>query len=284
MGDAATPGAPNRSATLRVEDLARAADVSVDTIRFYQKRRLLPPPTRRGRIAWYGPEHTERLARIRDLQRRGFSLALIRRMLDGELDAADVPLAAAVAAAAASPDDDPAGPSPSTTPLALACRDRFSTHRALVCSCKQHRRRRNHHRRRRACGGPGCSKPASRSPTCHASRVATTPQAARHRQDAVQLSTSTCASPGLDLTDDERPSARRRAPPCSPPSPPSSNHFRRVLLRSQGHLKRKPASRPSCGRERRARMGRGICAPASTAAPTGVPAAPSRAAPTGLPS
>ncbi len=43
--------------TLRVEDLARAADVSVDTIRFYQKRRLLPPPTRRGRIAWYGPQH-----------------------------------------------------------------------------------------------------------------------------------------------------------------------------------------------------------------------------------
>jgi len=109
MGEAVAPGAPSPIAqTLRVEDLARAADVSVDTIRFYQKRRLLPPPTRRGRIAWYGPEHTERLARIRDLQRRGFSLALIRRMLDGELDAADVPLAAAVAAAAASPDDDDA--------------------------------------------------------------------------------------------------------------------------------------------------------------------------------
>jgi DNA-binding transcriptional MerR regulator len=102
MGDAAPPADP----TLRVEDLARAADVSVDTIRFYQKRRLLPAPTRRGRIAWYGPEHTERLARIRELQRRGFSLALIRRMLDGELDAADVPLAAAVAAAATSPNDD----------------------------------------------------------------------------------------------------------------------------------------------------------------------------------
>ena len=107
MGDVASP-APDLTATLRVEDLARAADVSVDTIRFYQKRRLLPPPTRRGRIAWYGPEHADRLARIRDLQRRGFSLALIRRMLDGELDAADVPLAAAVAAAAASPDDDAA--------------------------------------------------------------------------------------------------------------------------------------------------------------------------------
>ena len=89
---------------LRVEDLARSADVSVDTIRFYQKRRLLPPPARRGRIAWYGSEHAERLARIKDLQRRGFSLALIRRLLDGELDAADVPLAAAVAAAATSDD------------------------------------------------------------------------------------------------------------------------------------------------------------------------------------
>ncbi|HEV7525836.1 MAG TPA: MerR family DNA-binding transcriptional regulator, partial [Acidimicrobiia bacterium] len=38
----------------RVEDLARIADLSVDTIRFYQKRRLLPPPERSGRIAWYG--------------------------------------------------------------------------------------------------------------------------------------------------------------------------------------------------------------------------------------
>lgn len=81
----------------RVEDLARAAGVSVDTIRFYQKRALLPSPRREGRIAWYGPEHAERLVRIRDLQERGLSLALIRRLLDGELDAADAPLAAAVA-------------------------------------------------------------------------------------------------------------------------------------------------------------------------------------------
>jgi DNA-binding transcriptional MerR regulator len=85
-----------RQDDLRVEDLARTADVSVDTIRFYQKRRLLPPPVRDGRIAWYGGEHVARLARIRDLQARGFSLAVIRRLLDGELDAADEPLAAAV--------------------------------------------------------------------------------------------------------------------------------------------------------------------------------------------
>lgn len=88
-------GAPG----LRVEELAAGADVSVDTIRFYQKRQLLPPPERRGRIGWYGPEHVERLARIKDLQRRGFSLAVIRRMVSGELDRADEPLAAAVVAA-----------------------------------------------------------------------------------------------------------------------------------------------------------------------------------------
>jgi len=90
---------------LRVEELARRADVSVDTIRFYQKRRLLPPPRRDGRIAWYGPGHVERLARIKDLQRRGFSLVIIRRLLEGELDPADEPLAAAVAAAEGAPEE-----------------------------------------------------------------------------------------------------------------------------------------------------------------------------------
>jgi DNA-binding transcriptional MerR regulator len=84
---------------IRVEELARRADVSVDTIRFYQKRQLLPPPRREGRVAWYDTEHEDRLARIKELQRQGFSLAVIRRLLDGELDATDVPLAAAVAGA-----------------------------------------------------------------------------------------------------------------------------------------------------------------------------------------
>src|SRR5215831_2870690 len=81
----------------RVEELARRADISVDTIRFYQKRRLLPPPTREGRVAWYDAEHLERLQRIKELRGRGLTLALIGRMLDGELDPTDLPLAAAVA-------------------------------------------------------------------------------------------------------------------------------------------------------------------------------------------
>ena len=41
------------------------------------------------------------MQRIRELQGRGFSLAVIRRLVDGDLDAADEPLAAAVAAAVA---------------------------------------------------------------------------------------------------------------------------------------------------------------------------------------
>jgi len=85
----------------RVEELAARADVSVDTIRFYQKRGLLPPRLREGRVAWYGPEHLDRLARVRDLQAQGLSLALIARVLDGDLDATDAPLAVAVARAEA---------------------------------------------------------------------------------------------------------------------------------------------------------------------------------------
>ncbi|HUV10507.1 MAG TPA: MerR family transcriptional regulator [Acidimicrobiia bacterium] len=92
-----TPTPDRARPELRVEELARCADCSVDTIRFYQKRRLLPAPRRDGRIAWYGTTHVERLAQIKDLQARGLSLALIRRLLDGELDAADAPLAVAVA-------------------------------------------------------------------------------------------------------------------------------------------------------------------------------------------
>jgi DNA-binding transcriptional MerR regulator len=82
----------------RVEQLAAACDVSVDTVRFYQSRGLVPQPAREGRVAWYGAEHLERIRTIRTLQRQGLTLAAIRRVLDGDLDLADAGLAAAVAA------------------------------------------------------------------------------------------------------------------------------------------------------------------------------------------
>ena len=53
----------------RVDELAAAAGVAVDTIRFYQSQRLLPPPARRGRVVWYDQTHLDRLRRIRDLKR-----------------------------------------------------------------------------------------------------------------------------------------------------------------------------------------------------------------------
>jgi DNA-binding transcriptional MerR regulator len=91
----------------RVEQLAAVCDVSVDTVRYYQSRGLLPAPEREGRVAWYGPEHAERIAEIRSLQRKGLTLAAIRRVVGGELGPADADLAAAVAAARddAQPDD-----------------------------------------------------------------------------------------------------------------------------------------------------------------------------------
>ena len=81
----------------RVEQLATATGVSVDTVRFYQSRGLLPPPRRQGRIGWYGDEHRARLERIKVLQAKGLNLATIRRVVSGELDAADEALVAAVA-------------------------------------------------------------------------------------------------------------------------------------------------------------------------------------------
>jgi DNA-binding transcriptional MerR regulator len=90
----------------RIDQLASTCGVSVDTVRYYQSRRLLPPPRREGRIAWYDEEHVRRIARIRDLHSRGLTLAAVRRVVDGELDRADEDLALAVATAQA-PGDEP---------------------------------------------------------------------------------------------------------------------------------------------------------------------------------
>jgi DNA-binding transcriptional MerR regulator len=87
----------------RVDELAARAGTTVDTVRFYQSRNLLPPPTRRGRTAWYSDQHLSRLKRIRELKDAGFTLESIRRLLDGEVDAADAALASAVGLGAASP-------------------------------------------------------------------------------------------------------------------------------------------------------------------------------------
>ena len=85
----------------RIEQLAQAGGVAVDTIRFYQGKGLLDPPRRDGRVTWYAEQHLERLRRIRDLQQRGFTLAVIRRFLEGELESSDEALVEAVTAPSA---------------------------------------------------------------------------------------------------------------------------------------------------------------------------------------
>ncbi|TMC52883.1 MAG: MerR family transcriptional regulator [Chloroflexi bacterium] len=80
----------------RIEQLARAAGVAVDTIRFYQGKGLLEAPRREGRVTWYGEPHVERLKRIKALQQQGFTLTVIQRFLAGELEASDEALVAAV--------------------------------------------------------------------------------------------------------------------------------------------------------------------------------------------
>src|SRR2546423_9578494 len=90
----------------RVEQLAAVCDVSVDTVRYYQSLGLLPPPEREGRIAFYGDRHAERIREIRGLQRKGLTLAAVKRVVAGELGTADADLAAAVAAARGTGDDE----------------------------------------------------------------------------------------------------------------------------------------------------------------------------------
>jgi DNA-binding transcriptional MerR regulator len=90
----------------RVEQLAAAADVSVDTVRYYQSLGLLPPPEKEGRVGWYGTPHVGRIREIRDLQRKGLTLAAIERLLGEGHATPDGDLALAVAAARGSSDED----------------------------------------------------------------------------------------------------------------------------------------------------------------------------------
>ncbi len=68
----------------RIDALAREADITVDTIRFYQREGLLPAAERVGRTKEYSTEHLDRIHQIRDLQQRRFSLAAIKALLNSD--------------------------------------------------------------------------------------------------------------------------------------------------------------------------------------------------------
>lgn len=66
---------------LTVDELAVATGMTVRTTRYYAGLGLLPPPERRGRMAYYGAGHRARLELIRALQDHGFTLAAIEKYL-----------------------------------------------------------------------------------------------------------------------------------------------------------------------------------------------------------
>ena len=68
--------------------LAKAAGVSVETVRYYQRRGLLPEPARPpGEVRRYGEQDVRRLRFIRSAQAAGFTLNEIGELL--ALDATD---------------------------------------------------------------------------------------------------------------------------------------------------------------------------------------------------
>ncbi len=92
--DAKAADAKTEEATqLTIDELASEARVPSRTIRFYQSRGALMAPALRGRVAFYGPQHLERLKLIAQLQDRGLRMDAIRdlvvRIDRGELDLAE---------------------------------------------------------------------------------------------------------------------------------------------------------------------------------------------------
>jgi DNA-binding transcriptional MerR regulator len=73
---------PRRGTRYRAAELAADVGISVQLLRSYQSKGLLPPPRHEGRVAWYGAHHRERLLHIRHLKDRGFSLRMIAQTLD----------------------------------------------------------------------------------------------------------------------------------------------------------------------------------------------------------
>lgn len=64
-----------------IDELAARAGLTVRTTRYYASLGLLPPPAKRGRMAWYDDAHLARLEMIRALQDHGFTLQAIEGYL-----------------------------------------------------------------------------------------------------------------------------------------------------------------------------------------------------------
>jgi DNA-binding transcriptional MerR regulator len=75
---------------LTIDELALAVGLTVRTTRYYASLGLIPPPERRGRVGYYGPQHRARLELIRELQAHGYALTAIERYLKRLSDDASI--------------------------------------------------------------------------------------------------------------------------------------------------------------------------------------------------
>jgi DNA-binding transcriptional MerR regulator len=67
---------------MTVDELARAAGMTVRNVRAHQSRGLLQAPEVRGRTGYYGPDHLARLEFVKELQAEGFNLEAIKRIIE----------------------------------------------------------------------------------------------------------------------------------------------------------------------------------------------------------
>lgn len=68
-------------AATTISGLAREGGVGVETIRYYQRRGLLPTPDGGGGVRRYGDEERRRLLFIRSAQAAGFTLDQVAELL-----------------------------------------------------------------------------------------------------------------------------------------------------------------------------------------------------------
>ncbi|MFI8081206.1 MerR family transcriptional regulator [Kitasatospora sp. NPDC086009] len=88
--DKVRAGAGDGRREYRVEELAEAAGITTRTLRFYRERKLLQPPRKEGRIAWYGEAHLHRLGVIAELLERGHTLGGIAELIGAGESGRDV--------------------------------------------------------------------------------------------------------------------------------------------------------------------------------------------------
>jgi DNA-binding transcriptional MerR regulator len=67
-----------------IDELCQMTGFSRRAVRYYVENGLLTPPAGRGRGGFYGPEHVERLKRIRELLDQGLRLSAIQIRLAEE--------------------------------------------------------------------------------------------------------------------------------------------------------------------------------------------------------